>query len=279
MALKIPVKDRIPTYPGRVKLTPVSGQTNTYDLVRADSPVEEGTALNKLLFDNKAYTVTQNETVYVNGSTGNDSTGDGSASAPFKTIQAAINAIPKCLGGFTVEVDIAAGTYAERVRIEGFYGGRLVVGQADRTTTVLGITVMASNSVQLRISTVNATGGDGATPLYIGAGSQVLLGRHMTINCASLVDIGVGVEQNSSLSALGVSLNVNGSNLIGVLAKQGGKIALEIVGGSSNAGVGLRAENGSSITYVTKSIAATSNFLTIGGGKIYTGAQTSIPNY
>lgn len=41
------MKDRIPTYPGRVTLTPVSGQENTYDLTRADSPTEAGTALNK----------------------------------------------------------------------------------------------------------------------------------------------------------------------------------------------------------------------------------------
>lgn len=39
--------DRISLYPGRVKLTPVSGQDNTYDIVRADSPTQEGTPLNK----------------------------------------------------------------------------------------------------------------------------------------------------------------------------------------------------------------------------------------
>ena len=41
------MKDRIPTYPGRVKLTPVSGKENTYDMVRADEPTQEGTPLNK----------------------------------------------------------------------------------------------------------------------------------------------------------------------------------------------------------------------------------------
>lgn len=41
------MKDRVPLYPGRVKLTPVSGQTNVYDLVRADQPQQEGTPLNK----------------------------------------------------------------------------------------------------------------------------------------------------------------------------------------------------------------------------------------
>lgn len=41
------MKDRIPTYPGRVKLIPVAGQANTYDIVRADEPQQEGTPLNK----------------------------------------------------------------------------------------------------------------------------------------------------------------------------------------------------------------------------------------
>ena len=33
--------------PGRVKLTPVAGQADTYDLTRADQPTQEGTPLNK----------------------------------------------------------------------------------------------------------------------------------------------------------------------------------------------------------------------------------------
>lgn len=50
------MKDRVPLYPGRVKLLPVAGQENTYDMVRADSPTQEGTPLNKatLLTDETA---------------------------------------------------------------------------------------------------------------------------------------------------------------------------------------------------------------------------------
>lgn len=44
------MQDRVPLYPGRVKLTPVSGQENTYDMVRADQPTQEGTTLNKSTF-------------------------------------------------------------------------------------------------------------------------------------------------------------------------------------------------------------------------------------
>lgn len=41
------MQDRVPLYPGRVKMTPVAGQANTYDMVRADDPTQEGTPLNK----------------------------------------------------------------------------------------------------------------------------------------------------------------------------------------------------------------------------------------
>lgn len=47
----IEVKNRQPTYPGRVKLTPVAGMVNTYDMVRADEPLEEGTPINATLFE------------------------------------------------------------------------------------------------------------------------------------------------------------------------------------------------------------------------------------
>lgn len=48
------MQDRVPLYPGRVTLTPVSGQANTFDLVRADQPTQEGTPLNKASLLNDA---------------------------------------------------------------------------------------------------------------------------------------------------------------------------------------------------------------------------------
>lgn len=279
MPLKIPVIDRVPAYPGRVKMTPVTGQTNVYTMERADNPTQVGTPLNKALLDNKAYTLVESATVYVNAGTGNDSTADGSSSLPFKTIQAAVNSIPKCLGGFVATIEIANGTYPERVRIEGFYGGRLIVGTAANTVTVNGISIFASASVELKISTVTAASGSTDTLLYIGAGSKVLLGRHITLNCENVANVGVGVEQNSSLTAQGVSVNVHKSVDTAVRANLGSYINMGVSGGSNNAGVGLRADNGGIITYSTRSLTATTVQLTSNGGRIYSGAQTSVPNY
>ena len=41
------MQDRVSLYPGRVKLEPVAGQANLYDLTRADQPTQEGDPLNK----------------------------------------------------------------------------------------------------------------------------------------------------------------------------------------------------------------------------------------
>ena len=44
-------KNRIPQYPGRVRLTPVSGQTNVYDMAVQDGATVAGTLLNAAAFD------------------------------------------------------------------------------------------------------------------------------------------------------------------------------------------------------------------------------------
>lgn len=52
------MKDRVSLYPNRYKLTPVSGQANTYDLSRADEPLEVGTPITKAtMFDDEIATV------------------------------------------------------------------------------------------------------------------------------------------------------------------------------------------------------------------------------
>ncbi len=42
------MKDRKSLYPGRIRLTPVEGQENVFDLERADEPTQIGTALSTL---------------------------------------------------------------------------------------------------------------------------------------------------------------------------------------------------------------------------------------
>lgn len=45
------IVDRVPTHIGRIRLTPVTGQPNIFDMVRADEPTVEGTPLDKATFE------------------------------------------------------------------------------------------------------------------------------------------------------------------------------------------------------------------------------------
>ncbi len=282
MALKTPVVDRIPTYPGRVILTPVSGQTNTYDLVRADQPIEEGTPINKTLFDQKAYTLTEDVILYVS-TTGNDTTGDGTSGAPFATIQKAIDSLPKWLDGHMASIDIKAGTYNERVVVDGFQGGILVIGDANKTAIVRGVQVTASSLVRLNVDiTRNTT--VGGTPLNVRLGSRVQLGRDCVINAASASTSGIVVESGSELSALVdifgymTKTTISNCGYYAIYATGGSKVALGEIAGSGN-GTGLYAADGGVISYSTRSLSATTMNVTVSGGRIYSGAQTNIPNY
>ena len=270
MALKTPVVDRVPTYPGRVKLTPVSGQTNVYDMVREDSPVTEGTPLNKALFDQKAYTLTESVTVYVNGSSGSDVTGTGASTAPYKTIQAAVDSIPKCLGGYHAQIDIAAGTYVERVTIDGFYGGRLTIGAADRTVTVSGISVQSSASVRINVSNITYNANHAGALLYAGYGSNVTIIRGITFRGGDAAVQGISAAHGSVVSAAGYTTAFLNFGAACVLATSGAIVALETVEGNSNTSRGLWAERGAVISYATKNLTATAGDFSGTGGRVNT---------
>lgn len=276
MGVNTPVVDRAPRYPGRVRLNPVSGQPNVYDMTRADQPTNEGTPINKALLDQKAYTLTNNVTVYV-APNGNDTTGKGTFAAPYKTIQRAVDDIPKCLGGFHAVVDIAEGTYPERVTVSGFKGGRLTLGVDGRSVTVNGIYVMASSIVRVYIS--NIAPKERETAFYVGGASNVLVLSSITINGASIATNGIGVEQNSTLAATGADVTVNDFVNTGILALTGGKAAFGAINGNSAAGAALRVDSGAVVTYVARNITAPTAQLTAGGGRIYSGAQSNIPIY
>lgn len=65
--------------------------------------------------------LTEDRTIYV--SPDGDNNNPGTQEAPFKTIQAALNSLPKDLDHYCVKIIVAEGEYDEYVRICGFSGG------------------------------------------------------------------------------------------------------------------------------------------------------------
>lgn len=274
MAFKIPVEDRVSTYPGRIKLTAVSGETDVYDMTRADEPVQEGTPLNKALLDNKAYTLTGDVTVCVSTS-GDDANGDGSSAAPFASIQKAIDALPKHLGGYTATVDIVAGTYNERVLIEGFSGGRLILGIAGRSVIIRGLEIVESSLVISNISNVTWASGFNGTLYLVSYGSHVIQGNGCTVRCEGSESIvGVGVTNASTFVSTAVTVTVLNCTSTAIRVTTGARASFGTITGSDNTS-GLIAEGGGIIAYNSINLLSTNGDASRSGGRIYTGGGTS----
>lgn len=275
MAILIPVEDRVSTYPGRVQLIPVAGQTNVYDMSRADEPVTEGTPLNKALMDQKAYVLTENTMVHVSP-TGSDADGDGSSIAPFATIQKALDALPKLLGGYTATINIAEGTYEERIVVEGFTGGKLVVGEPGRTVVVRGINVINSNQVTFNISNVTWAAGFVGTIFLVSYNSSVLLGSGMTVRCAGSNEVGVGVTYGSELVCVNTTLTVLNAASTAIRVTFGSRAAFDTITGSSNTAAGLMAERGSILSYTTSTLTSSWGNVVTTGSRILTGSGSEL---
>ena len=103
------------------------------------------------------------KTIYVSPS-GNDNTGDGSQSKPFRQIQRAVDSLPKNIGAGEIKISVAAGEYAE-FKISGFYGTGLVnhfaisiEGESRGTTIIAGGIEVSSCICYIRISKCTVSG-------------------------------------------------------------------------------------------------------------------------
>lgn len=270
MAFKIPVVDRVSSYPGRVRLTLVDAETNTYDMVRADLPVSEGTAINKALLDNKAYTLTSDVTVYVSPS-GSDTDGDGSVDAPFLTIQAAIDALPKHLGGHTATIDVPNGTYDEYLSVKGFTAGKLVIGQYARSITIQGIEVIASSIVEFNASRITKGDATRGSMVNIKDGSVVVFTSGITIDGVDYSFGGINVMNNSVLSASSDNSVTINNCFDGVGATYGARVSLMRLSG--NVGMfGLAAQRGGVISYQSGGLTSALGDDVDSGGRIWVGS-------
>ena len=273
MAFKIVVEDRIPTYPGRVVLTPVSGATNTYDLERADRPISEGTPINKALFDNKAYTLTENAMVYVSQS-GSDIDGEGTIDRPFKTIQKAVDALPKHLGGYTATITVGSGTYNERVSVVGFSGGKLIIGQPGENFTIIGIDIVESSFVETNIPRIeyNQTGSKGL--FDVTNGSKVLIKSNMVLNGVSQAGNGIRAIDDSSVAAeTNVIVEINNCSAA-VSAQKCSLVSFDTITGTENM-FGMLAYRGSIISYNKDTMTKWWSNDANSGGLVLTGSNST----
>lgn len=115
------------------------------------------------------------KTIYVSPS-GNDNTGDGSQSKPFRQVQRAIDSLPKNLGASEIKISVAAGEYTG-FKIAGFYGTGIInrfaisiEGESRGTTIITGGVEVSSCMCFvgiLKFTIKGATSGSNVTALHV----------------------------------------------------------------------------------------------------------------
>jgi hypothetical protein len=110
-------------------------------------------------------TTIANQTLWVDGTAGNDNN-DGSESAPFKTIMAAVESLPRTRRHVT-QISVKRGTYAETIKDVGIYGQN---GGFTAGVTIEGIDLDTPTLASGGLTTVTLTTGTGYTWNATGAG-------------------------------------------------------------------------------------------------------------
>ena len=208
-----------------------------------------------------------NQTIYVKTS-GNDFTGDGTSAAPFKTIQKAIDSIPKDLNNREITINVASGTYAEDVIISGFNGGTLRF--SIETITISSLTLYESNVIltgtKLTIAASGKTYG-----FYCHRGGNAIVQTNLIVNGSTN---GVYASYGSRFSGKSVTINSCTNAVVSIYAAH---VFISSLAGSKNNN-GVQA-SGAIASIDTITTIASTQYVTSAGGRIYTGAQASAPLY
>ena len=210
--------------------------------------------------------------VYVNAATGNDETGDGTTSKPFATITKALDSLPKATGKYNATINIAAGTYNENVIIAGFAGAVRLTGTSGTVVTIGSLRISAATVLvnNITLATSNSAIGvrveDAATLVAVG---------NIRVSNASTQAV---LVEEGSVCSIGGYLDVTNVT-IGIEVRTASRAFIGTFDGSGIAD-GLKALTGGVIHYNNTTAAVTGVLHSAAsGGRIYKGAQQSVPNY
>lgn len=167
----------------------------TADSTQATGYKSSDPSLNPLITAKIRTRLTANSNFYVNSSTGNDSTGDGSSGTPWATIQKAIDTIHDGydLAGFTVQIN-ATGTFSAGAIISGPFVGQkgdtdvFISGSSctlSLTTTTAGFNI--TGGARVKIGSITASSTTNTTIFLANDGGTVV-----TLTAMSIGAIGSG---------------------------------------------------------------------------------------
>ena len=210
-----------------------------------------------------------NTSIYVSKS-GNDASGDGTESNPFATIQKAIDSIEKNLNDKEIFIVVSSGTYAENVKISGFYGGMLRISFNNVTITSLTI---ADTILTMTGTNLNVGGGSSLTSFYVNNGAHVICQVPLTITGGF-----AGLYANNGSRFIATQNVTVNTALDAVLSEHASIVYIYHLKGSGSENAILADSAFVFLNSIAAGVAST-QYTTQGGGRVYMGAQASVPNY
>lgn len=187
---------------------------------------------------------------YVDAAQGDDAN-PGTQEQPFKTIQAAVDSLPKDLGKCQVTIFVASGTYDEDVAISGFYGGLFsgplkIKGSdaADKTRKIRTVSV-ANCSCMVTLEGLCVSGNLSGFSVAV-CSANVFMTRCIVEKGSSDATAGIAAGEwgAAQVTLSGVTVDgYNGSSGAGV--RVGFASMVSIIGGTiKNCTTGLQCGNG-----------------------------------
>lgn len=209
-------------------------------------------------------TARETRTIYVNASTGNDTTGVGSASAPYATITKALAMAPKNLNGKTCTIQIAPGTYNENVVVAGSRNGIVTFASNafNSAVTIQGITVENCGALEIKDMALYMLG-------------TILVRRNSSlISTANIIHQGRGTALEAAFNSMAQIFEITISDTFptqtGIQANSNSRVAVSSIKGAAS-NYTLYASGGGVIAYNNNT--ATGPLYTASGGRLYTGSQ------
>lgn len=263
----------------------VGARPDTWTPTAAEVGAYTKTETNALLA-NKADRLTAAKTIYV-ATTGSNSTGNGTQAKPFATVSKAISTLPKNLNEYNAVINIAAGSYGEVITILGFCNGVIDLNFAEGCT-FWGLKVLSS-SAMVRISgnpsfVYNVSGAyiiasGKKTIVYIENAVLILKSGGMTVTGTSDCT-GISVSWKGNFGTYGSAFVIKVSGCYYGIAVSGSLAYFPTLQTKTANTIGVYCGGGGICAYASIPVGfGTTQYSTIGGGRIHAGAQTNVPNY
>lgn len=191
--------------------------------------------------------LTGHRTLYVDLS--GDDANPGTQDQPFRTIQAAINSLPKNLGISRVKINVSPGVYGENVLINGFIGGtnsdcfELTGSDSADTTRQINSLVIANNACAISVRGFNITGSVSGHAVIVSGSKANLL--YLNAVGGGSVSVGIGAGISGSTQTFIDGCIVDGYSGSGIVADRASVANIQM-STVKNCSIGVRVGGGAS---------------------------------